>query len=99
MRNFVFVVNGYMVNATRVDIKVRAKIFSTHSGALYVPTGITYSPRRIPFKLLILKLLFREPKNEVGFVLLVTVFLNALTNTYRKIFFVEIVENVILFKL
>ena len=48
LRYLVFVVHGYVVYAARVDIESYAEILAAHCRALYVPTGISHAPGRLP---------------------------------------------------
>ena len=48
LRNFVFVVNGNMIDAARVYIEAFAQELFTHGRALYMPTGVAHAPRRLP---------------------------------------------------
>ena len=53
---FVGVMRESVINSAAVDIKILAKMLSRNTGAFDMPTGIAYSKRRIPFKLLVVKL-------------------------------------------
>ena len=64
-----------------------------------MPAGIADAPRGIPLEGLILELGLREPENEVILIALVGVLLDALTHADGKIFFLMVVEDIILFQL
>ena len=64
-----------------------------------MPAGIAHAPRRIPLERLILKLGLCKPQNEVVFVALVRVLLNALAHADIEILGVEVVENVVALEL
>ena len=97
--DFISVVGERVVDTAAVDIKVFAKVLHADTRAFDMPTGIADAPRRIPLKLLRIELGLCKPKHEVCLVSLVGVLLNALSNAYLKVFFLEIVENVVLLKL
>ena len=64
-----------------------------------MPARVADTPRTVPFKLLIVEFGLGEPEHEISLVALVLVSLNALTDAYCKVFLVEIVENIVFFKL
>ena len=97
--NLVGVVGELVINSSAVNITILAEVLACNAGALDVPAGIADAPRRIPLKLLIVKLRLGKPKNEVCLVALVIVLLNAIAYADLKILFLEVVENVVLFKL
>ena len=61
-----------------------------------MPAGITDAPWAVPLKFLVVKLGFCKPEYEIGLVFLVAVLFNTFTNAYCKVFFLEIIENVVL---
>ena len=88
-----------VVYSSAMDVKVFAEVLSRNAGAFDMPTGISYSPGRIPLKLLILKLRLGKPKHEVRLVSLVSVRLNAIANAYLEVVLLEVVKEVIFIKL
>ena len=99
LSDLVGVVGECVVDTTAVNIKILTEELGCNARALDVPTGITDAPRRIPLKLLIVKLRLCEPKHEVRLILLIFVSLYAVTNTYLKILFLKVIEDIVLLKL
>ena len=52
-------------------VKALAKVLHADAGALDVPSGISDTPRAVPFELLIVEFGFGEPKNKVSLVPLI----------------------------
>ena len=96
LRYLVCMMGECVVNTAAVYVKILAEVLSGNTGALDVPTGIANTPRRIPLKLLVIKLRLGKPENKVRLILLVAVLLNAVADAYLKIFFLEVVENIVL---
>src|SRR5574344_192026 len=46
---FVCVMRENIINAAAVNIKIFSEIFHTYATAFYVPSGISHSPRAVPF--------------------------------------------------
>ena len=88
-----------VVDTAAVQVKVFAEVVHGYSGAFDVPSGITYSPRAVPFQLLILEFGFGEPQNKVGLVALSLVLFNALSNAYFKVLRVMLVEDIVFVEL
>src|SRR5581483_1237994 len=51
LRNFVCVMDCYVVYSTGVDIECRSQILHTHCRTFYMPPRKSFSPRTIPFHL------------------------------------------------
>ena len=64
-----------------------------------MPAGVACSPRGIPLQGLLFEFRFCKPEYKVVFIAFVQVFFYAFTDSNGKILFIEIVEDVILFKL
>ena len=88
-----------IVNTATVDIKVFTEILHTDAGTFDMPAGISDTPGAVPLELLIVKLRLGKPEYKVCLVALVTVLFNTFTHADFKVFFLKIVENVILRKL
>src|SRR4029077_18886651 len=69
LRNLVFVVREDEVEPAAVDLERRAEDLLGHHGALDVPTRAAAPPRRLPRRVLRLRLV-RLPQREVARVLL-----------------------------
>ena len=97
--NFVCVVRKCIVYPAAVDIHVFSEVLHGYTGALYMPAGVACSPRGIPLQGLLFEFRFCKPEYKVVFIAFVQVFFYAFTDSNGKILFIEIVEDVILFKL
>ena len=64
-----------------------------------MPAGVADTPWALPFQLLVIELALCEPENEIRFIALISVLLNALADTYGKVLLLEIVEHVVLIQL
>ena len=99
LRNLVCVMRESIVDSAAVNVKVFAEVLHGDAGALDVPSGITRAPGGFPLESLIFKLGLREPEDEIVSVALVGVLVNAFANADGEVFLVEIVEDIVLFKL
>ena len=93
--NFIGVMGEGIVNTAAVNIQIVAQMLHGNAGALDVPAGIANTPGRIPLEGLILELGLGKPQDKVILVLFVLVLFHALTNAYRQIFLVMVVEDVV----
>ena len=75
LRDLVFVVDGDMVDAARMDVEGHSQIFEAHGAAFDVPAGITHAPGAFPLHAVLGFGFF--PKREVGGVTLLAVHLDA----------------------
>ena len=99
LRDFIGVVGESVIYTAAVDIEIFTEVLHADTRALNVPAGVTYAPRAIPFKLLIVKLGLCKPKHEICLVSLVGVLFNALADTHLKVLLLKVVEYVILLEL
>ena len=88
-----------VINAAAVYVEILAQMLHGDAGAFDVPAGIADAPGGVPFQRLILELRLGEPEYKVILVALVGVLLNALSDADVKIIGIEVVENVVFFKL
>ena len=56
LRDLIGVMRKGVINSTAVKVEIFTKELGRNAGALNVPSGIADSPRRIPLKLLVIKL-------------------------------------------
>ena len=60
--NFIFMMNWYMVNSSRMNIKIFSKKSSAHCWTFNMPTRVRFSPRTIPFHYMIFRCLYPKCK-------------------------------------
>ena len=65
LRDFVRVMNGYMVDAAGVNVEMIAEVFHAHRRALNVPAGIAFPPGAFPRQCLIFEFRFCKPQHEI----------------------------------
>ena len=94
--DFIGMMGEGVVDAACVDIQLLTQVLHGNAGALDMPAGIPHAPGRVPFQGLVFEFGFGEPENKVVFVLFIQVLFHALPDTHGQVFFVVVVENVIL---
>ena len=75
LRDFVFVVDGDVVNAARMDVKCVAEVLAAHCRALDVPARETHSPRTVPLLQVVGRSLF--PQRKVDWMTFESVYFHA----------------------
>ena len=89
-------VGELIVYAAAVDIKVFTEVLHRNARAFDMPSGISHSPGRLPLEFLIVELGLCEPEDEICFIALVAVSLNALSHADLKVFLTQVAEDIIL---
>ena len=74
-----------IINTTTMNIKIFPQILKRNTRTLNMPARIPKSPRRFPFKFLIIKLRLSKPKNKISLILFINIQSNIITNPNKLI--------------